>query len=127
MKPGIESLRSAIWRQARGMLVILLVLLGVTAVICWLAGWRSLHQYGDGLEIAGVAAILLGGLSLSGGRQMSANPTVQYIQSVSNAPLNERSRQNLADLMDSFTSLVRLGVAGLLAIGLGLAMTGLFP
>jgi hypothetical protein len=127
MKPEIESVRSAIWRRVRGMLVILLVLLAATAVVCWLVGWRSLHQYGDGLEIAGVAAILLGGLSLSGGRQMAANPTVQYVQSVSNAPLNERSRQNLGDFMDSFMSLARLGVAGLLAAGLGLAITGLFP
>jgi len=122
-----ETIRSAIWRYASKILLVDLVVLLVTALVCWLAGLRTLNHYGTGLMIAGFVAIILGGVSALGGNQIARDPTYRYIQSVMPNSLADRTRNDWSDMMASYGFLIMMALAGLLSIAEGWVITIIFP
>jgi uncharacterized membrane protein YfcA len=121
----VESISSVLWHLARTVLLIDLGVFMITALICWLAGWHTVTQYGNGLMIGGLALLLLGGVTGFGGNQIAHNPTYRYIQSVMPNRLDERSRQTWIDYLDSMRFLIFMGLAGLVSIGTGWLLTEL--
>jgi len=122
-----ENVRMELWRYARKILLIDLLVFIITAVICWLGGWRTLNRYGTGLMIAGFGAFILGGLTAFGGLNVARDPTYRYIQSVMPNSLAERTRRDWIDVMDSFSFLILLCSAGLLSMVGGWLVTTIFP
>jgi hypothetical protein len=121
----IESYGRAIWRLARSVLIINLVIAIVTALVCWLGGWRTLHDFGVGLMIGGFVGFVLGGASAFGGVNVASNPTYRYVQSVSPNSLHERTKQNWLDLQQSWGFFTLMIVAGILSIAAGWLITAL--
>jgi hypothetical protein len=99
----------------------------LTALVCWFGGWRTIHQFGNSLMIAGFIAFLVGGVTGFGGTEIARNPTYRYIQSVMPNSLSERTRQDWMDMMDSFSFLILLVTAGLLLMAVGWVVTTIFP
>ena len=122
-----ESIRTAIWGYVRKILLIDTALIIITALVCWLGGWRTLNNYGTGLMIAGFGAIIIGGFTTFGGSQVARDPTYRYIQSVMPNSLAERTRKDWIDMLDSFSFLILLGSAGLLSMAGGWVVTMIFP
>jgi hypothetical protein len=122
-----ETTRSTIWRYAIKISLVDLVVLLVTALVCWLGNFHTLNQYGTGLIIAGVVAVILGGISAFGGTQIARNPTYRYVQSVMPNSLADRTKKDWADLVDSFGFLTLMALAGFLSIVEGWVITIIFP
>ena len=121
-----ENVRTVLWRYARKILLIDLLVFTITALICWVGGWRTLNHYGTGLIIAGFGAFVLGGFTAFGGLNVARDPTYRYIQSVMPNSLAERTRREWIDMMDSFSFLILLGSAGLLSMAGGWLVTIIF-
>ena len=122
-----ETIRSAIWRYISKILLIDLAFLIVTALVCWLGGWRTITNFGTGLMIAGFAAFILGGITAFGGTTIARDPTYRYIQSVMPNSLAERTQKDWIDMMDSFSFLILLCSAGLISMAGGWVITMIFP
>ena len=122
-----ENVRTVLWRYARNILLILVAIILLTALICWLGGWRTINNYGNGLMIAGLGAIILGGFTAFGGTQIARNPTYRYVQSVMPNSLADRTRQDWVDMMDSYGFFILLASAGLLSIVCGWLVTIIIP
>jgi hypothetical protein len=123
----IENTRTVLQQYAKKIILIDLGLFVVTALVCWLGGWRTFHYFGIGLMIAGFVAFLLGGVTAFGGTEIARNPTYRYIQSVMPNSLSERTRQDWVDMMDSFSFLILLVSAGLLSLLTGWVVTAICP
>ena len=122
-----ESVRTVLWRYAGQILLIVLAIFLITALVCWLGGWRTFNHFGTGLMIAGFGAIMLGGVTAFGGTQVARDPTYRYIQSVMSNSLSDRTRLDWNDLMDSFGFLIRLASAGILSMVAGGLLIMIFP
>jgi hypothetical protein len=104
--------------------IIALVDVGILAGavgLCWLAGWRSVAQYGESLVYLGGTAIVLGVLSV-GGQYMGVRGNAPYLvaRSVSDASMGARTQQMLTDLFADYRFLVMALLSGLPIILLGL-------
>ena len=122
-----ESIHIVIWRYIRKILLVDLLAFILTALVCWLGGWRTLNNFGTGLMIAGFGAIVLGGFSALGGLGVARDPTYRYIQSVMPNSLSERTRKDWNDMLDSFSFLILMASAGLLSMVGGWLVTMIFP
>jgi hypothetical protein len=123
----IDNTRTVLLRYAGKILLIDLGLFITTALVCWLGDWRTLNHFGIGLMIVGFISFLIGGVTGFGSTEIARNPTYRYIQSVMPNSLNDRTRQNWADMMESFSFLILLVSAGLLSLAAGWVVTMIFP
>jgi len=119
----VESYGTAIWRLVRSILIVDLLIILVTALVCWLGGWRTVHDFGLGLTIGGFVAIILGGATVLGGVNVAKNPMYRYFQSDLPNSLHERTKQNWLDLNESWGFLSLMVAAGLLSIAVGWLIT----
>ncbi len=117
MKP--ESVRSVIWRFVRTILLIDLAVFIIRAAVCWDGGWRTLNNFGTGLMLVGLAAWVVGIMSLAGATQIARDPTYRYVQSVYPNTLHQRTVQNWLELGESYGFVTLLGIAGIVPMGLG--------
>ncbi len=100
------------------------VLFLLTGLFCWLAGWRSLYQYGVAISTLGIIIAALGGLGVAGGWGGTRSFQYQYGSSASSRNISERARQDLKDLMSSYRFAYLAFVIGVAAFFTGLALAG---
>lgn len=114
-----ESAFQVILRLLGKISLVELALFIITAAICWLGGWRTRTYFGTGLMIAGMIAVVAGGISAFGGSQIAKDPTYRYIQSVMSNSLSDRTKQDWQDNLESMSFMIWAGIAGFIAAGAG--------
>lgn len=114
-----EGFFSVIGRLLRDVVLADLVVLTITGVVCWVCGWRTFDNYGDGLMIAGVIVMAVGSLSVFGSASLAGDPTVRYSQSASRADLHERTKRHMLDMAESRFFSILMGFAGLVCFAEG--------
>jgi hypothetical protein len=100
-------------------LLIEVVILIITAIICWIVGWQTISEFGQGLTYAGIVAMLFGASSMFGATRLGKDPTIRYIQTVSNGDLHTRSTRHMQDLKESNAFVILMGTVGIITIALG--------
>ena len=115
----MEERVTGILRFLRTVVLIDLGIFAVVGVACWLGGWRTVYQYGDGLSLAGAAAILIGLSSLVGGWGITRSFDYQYAQSVSQQGIAGRTQQVMKDIAQSYRFLILMSSAGVVSIAAG--------
>ncbi len=92
---------------------------GISVVICILAGWRTPQNFADGLFIAGLIVMIVGGGSLLGGQGFSADPMTIYLRLRADNRQGKIMEQNvimMKELLYNATFMVMMFAAGLLLI-----------
>jgi hypothetical protein len=92
----------------------------VIALICWLAGWRSVTIYAMALMLGGAVSLGLAGLSALGSSAYITDPYYLMARSVESKPLHQRMGEDLKYIRDSWNSMTLIGLISLGLIGLGL-------
>jgi uncharacterized membrane protein YfcA len=95
------------------------VILIITAIICWFVGWRTFSEFGQGLIYAGIAVLFFSASSIFGATRLAKDPTVRYIQSVSADDAHTRSKRHMQDLTESRAFLILVGIVGIITVALG--------
>ena len=109
-------------------ILIVLGMLIVVGLICWLGGWRTSKNYSDGLFLAGLAAMLLGGISFFGVMERFRDPKYTYLQTIAaKGKFDQRIRQLLAEVWDSYAFMFLMGTVGVGLMGLSFFVVLVFP
>ena len=118
---------SAGWRFLLTLGLVNLVAFVGVALACWLGGWRTLADYGDGLTYAGLAVMAFGGLRyFVAGNVGSPDPMAGYRST--NLGDHFRQRQQAEAESDSaFVFMLKMGLVGLVPIALGQAIKAVAP
>ena len=107
------------WRLVRNAVLVDLVILVAVGLVCWLADWRTLLQFGQGLVWAGVGAMIVGVSSLTGFWSATRRYPYQHSESAGVQSIHERARQAVKDEAQNFGFLILMGVAGVVSILVG--------
>jgi parallel beta-helix repeat protein len=91
----------------------------LTAVVCWLAGWRTIDEYATGLVYAGYAVITIGLFGLLGGWGATRTFSYTYAQSAGHREPRTHQRESAASTIESYSFTMRLGVTGILIVLIG--------
>lgn len=116
----------AIWRFSRTIALINLGIFVAVGLICWLVGWRTLHQYGTGLMLAGAAALLFGAYSVSGSWHGGRSFDYQYAASAGVDSTHKSAKRERDEANSSYVFLGRMCVVGLLPILVGILLQVVF-
>jgi len=87
-------------------------------LICWFGGWLTVHLYGHSLMWAGLAAILLGLLSVPGSYE-TWSFAYQYALSARAKNIDDYTRQRSKDASQSQAFFLRMVVIGVVPTILG--------
>jgi uncharacterized membrane protein len=108
---------------------LLAVMLGITLVVSLIVviigrvdGWEQPVQFSNGFFVAGAIVILLGTLSVAGGFQQRANFQMTYAESAGQASISERAQRMMGDINQRYGMLVLMIGAGVLLIGISVAI-----
>ncbi len=96
-----------------------LALLIVTAAVCWLGGWRTLHAFGGGLVWAGIAAIIAGAISVVVGLDIVSDRDYQSLRSIQRDNVRTYHASDRDYLDGRAVILVQLLIVGVGLIALG--------
>ena len=116
----------AILRFLRTAVLIDLGIFAAVGLVCWLGGWRTAYQYGEGLIWAGAAATVLGLLSVRGGWGITRGFGYLYAQSVSQQSIHERARQAIRDIAEGYRFLILMTAVGAISIAVGSLVQTIF-
>jgi hypothetical protein len=110
---------------------VILIVLGMLIVVgltCWLGGWRTAKNYSDGLFLAGLVAMLLGGISFLGVMERFRNPKYTYLQTIAaKGKFEQRTRHLLAEVWDSYAFMFLMGTVGVVLMALSFFVVMIFP
>jgi hypothetical protein len=90
------------------------------AVVIWLGGWRTLHDYSNALVLAGSASVCVGAASLSAGWALTRGSEYQYNQPPSSDPVRELVRQALESRHRYYGLMMRMAIIGAIPILVGM-------
>jgi hypothetical protein len=96
------------------------VLLILTAVVCYLIGWRTLYQYAEGLMWAGSIVIGIGATSPLGFWAQTRSLPYQYASTSMGEEVYSRIRRENKDAVRSYAYMYLLFFAGVFLIGLSI-------
>jgi hypothetical protein len=97
-------------------------------LICWLGGWRTSKDYSDGLFLAGLIAMLLGGISFLGVMGRFRNPKYTYLQTIAaKGKFDQRTRHLLAEVWDSYAFMFLMGTVGVVLMALSFFVVTIYP
>ncbi len=91
------------------------VLLAIVALVCWLGGWRTLREYGDGLILAASVVLLIGLSGVFGGWGLTRSFLYQQSESAGAEAIGGRVRQELAGEKQNFRFLIEMTVVAAVA------------
>jgi hypothetical protein len=94
----------------------------IVIVIGLICRWSQPVQFSNGFFIAGVIAILLGTLSVAGGFEQRASFAITYTETAGQASIPERTQRIMADINQRYGILILLAAAGILLIGISVAI-----
>jgi Na+/melibiose symporter-like transporter len=114
-----KELLLSIGRFLAKILGIEIVIFLFAGIVCWLAGWHTVSEFGIGLIYVGVVAIILGAGSVRGAAILARSPTVRYIQTVTSTKLHDRTKQHMQDMEENKAFLFLLCVVGIITVVLG--------
>lgn len=109
-----ESWGALILRVLRNAALTALGLGVAVGIVCWVIGWRTLFQIGQGLLIAGVGSVALGILSTMGNWNVRGSFNYQYSRSAAHQQIGERASQDTRDLFGSNAFMIVTLLAGML-------------
>jgi len=123
----IESVGHALWRSFRVSFIIFLLASLITAVICFLGGWRTLSDFGTGLIYSGVVLVFIAWFVFKGSLQFAESQTnpLNPMNTAMPGTQSERTRQSWRDYMEGMNSTAVLGVSIALCFGIGWLMISL--
>jgi hypothetical protein len=96
------------------------VLLILTAVVCYLIGWRTLYQYAEGLMWAGAIVIGIGATSPLGFWEQTRSLPYQYASTSMGEDVHSRIRRENKDAVRSYAYMYLMFFAGVFLIGLSI-------
>jgi hypothetical protein len=105
---------------ARDVVFLDAVLLILTAVICYLIGWRTLYQYAEGLMWAGAIVIGVGATSPLGFWAQTRSLPYQYASTAIGEEVYSRIRRENKDAVRSYAYMFLLFFAGVFLIALSI-------
>lgn len=123
----VESVPHALWRTFRSSLVILLIVLLLTAFVCWSRNMRTLYEFGNALFYSGTVLAFIGWFIFKGNQQLvrsQINP-LNPMNKVMPGAHSEQARRNWLDHMEGMTSVSVIGVAVALCFGLAILIVNL--
>ncbi len=121
-----QGVLTGILRFLRTVVLINLGIFAGVGLICWFGGWRTAHQYGNGLMLAGVAAMVAGVFSLAGGWGLTRSFVYQHAASAGVDDTRERTRRELKDTGQRYGFLALMGVVGIMSIAFGILIQTAF-
>jgi len=110
------------WRFLKPVLFTDLGIFAAVGLVCWFGGWQSAFYYGNGLIIAGIAAMAVGVLSLLGGWSATRSFEYQSSQMAGEGETAARVREERKDIDQSYRFLAIMGAAGLVVTACGLVV-----
>lgn len=120
-------------KNGRQILGLVGVILGITLVVSliviiigWVYGWDKPVQFSNGFFVAGAIVILLGTLSVAGGFQQRANFPMLYAESAGQSSISERAQRMVGEINQRYGVLVLMIAAGVLLIGISIAIGTFF-
>jgi hypothetical protein len=116
----------AVWRFLRTLVLINLAIFGGVGLICWLGGWRTLDQYGNGLMLAGAAALAFGVYSVSGGWHGSRSFDYQFAASAGEDSVHKSANRERQEAGANYAFLGQMCVIGFLPIVVGILLQLVF-
>lgn len=98
----------------------------VVLIIGFVFQWNSSVQFSNAFFAAGVIAILIGTLSVTGGFGQRGNFGMTYAESAGQASLPERTQRMMADINQRYGVLIMMFCTGILLIAISVAIPRLF-
>jgi len=106
----------------KGVVIATIVIFIAVAVIVWVLGWATVYQYGTGLIVGGIIAMVFGLFSVAGGMRSTRSFTYQQAESAGYQDGHDRAVEAKQNLAETFAFLIILGLAGAIAIAAGLVL-----
>jgi hypothetical protein len=105
-----------------GMIILIIEVIVVLIILAigWQAGWTSLPEFKEALQIAGILQIGVGFLGIKGNWEITRSFEYQYSMSATSKNSWERTQQTLIDFANSYTFMVVMLISGVLSIVIGL-------
>ena len=123
---GRQGVLAGILRFLRTVVLIDLGIFAAVGLVCLLGGWRTAYQYGNGLSLAGAAAMVIGLSSVVGGWGITRSFGYQYAQSVSEQDIHGRTQQAIEDVAQSYRFQILMTVVGVVSIAVSALIQTLF-
>lgn len=98
------------------------LILGTLYLFGTRAGWDTLEQYKEGLQIAGMLIMGVGFFGVKGNWDVTRSFNYQYSMSVSNQSNWKRTQQTLLDFAQAFRFLLSMLVIGGINVFIGSVM-----
>ncbi len=118
---------TTVWRFSRNFVLIELGIFATVGLLCWLGGWRTLYQYGNGLLLAGVVVLALGAYSISGSLAGSRSFDYQFSASAGvDERFHQSARRERQEVGSSYIFLSQTCVIGLLPLVAGILLQIVF-
>jgi hypothetical protein len=120
-----ETRWAALRAYLKRLLVIDAAVAAVTAVVCWAIGWLSLGKYGLTLILGALLLFGIMGMSSVGSTEYLKDPAYLLARSVGTKTLQERFREDVGHVRQSFDMSAMAGLVSLSLIGLGMLLMAL--
>jgi len=102
--------------------IVLLALLGIAvivAVIGWRMEWKTLAEYGQGLQLGGMFVVGVGLLGIRGNWEVTRSFGYQYSMSTTEQSSTQRTQQILGDFIQSYQFMLVMFMSGGLSLLIG--------
>ena len=97
----------------------LLVIVGIVAVIGWRIEWKTLAEYGQGLQLGGMFVIGIGLLGIRGNWEVTRSFGYQYSMSTTQENSTQRTQRILGDFVQSYKFMLVMFMSGGLSLLIG--------
>jgi len=97
----------------------LLGIVGIVAVIGWRIEWKTLAEYGQGLQLGGMFVIGIGLLGIRGNWEVTRSFGYQYSMSTTQENSTQRTQRILGDFVQSYKFMLVMFMSGGLSLLIG--------
>ena len=108
---------------------VLLALLGIAilvAVIGWRMEWKTLIEYGQGLQLGGMFVVGVGLLGIRGNWEVTRSFGYQYSMSTTEQSSTQRTQRILGDFIQSYQFMLVMFLSGGLSLLIGWVLESVF-
>ena len=109
--------------------IVFLALLGVAivvAVIGWRMEWKTLAEYGQGLQLGGMFVVGVGLLGIRGNWEVTRSFGYQYSMSTTEQSSTQRTQRILGDFIQSYQFMLVMFLSGGLSLLIGWLLESAF-
>ena len=108
---------------------VFLALLGIAipvAVIGWRMEWKTLAEYGQGLQLGGMFVVGVGLLGIRGNWEVTRSFGYQYSMSTTEQSSTQRTQRILGDFIQSYQFMLVMFLSGGLSLLIGWLLESVF-